>query len=247
MRRFVVSICVVLILSLAVWPAHAQQSLGFNDETVIVSTLQEDCADSLYVNHDHSLENGYTWSYAGCLPPYYGAFGEAFDLGPGVVHCGAYWLTEIGDFHDQTADCYVWEGGITGEPGAVLAMTPAVLFDNIPFWPQVGQNDAEIDAAVDGEFTVGLWGNWVVQQAAWYCGADENGDPGNPWTCIAPGIGWPTGWHHPNVVAPAFEDCRSMGIGVYFGRDPASVDELPRDGQTPTSSTWGQIKTVFKK
>jgi hypothetical protein len=122
------------------------------------------------VNHDWSFENAYAWSCDGSIPPYYGAWEEAFDLGPGVVECGAYWFTQIGYFPSLPMDAYVWQGGAGG------------------------------------------------------C----------PWTCIAPGIGYPTGWQHPSVVFP---HCRSLGIGVYFGDPPLSGE----------CRSWGAIRALFRE
>ena len=52
-------------------------------------------------------------------------------------------------------------------------------------------------------------------------------------TNIAPGIGYPTGWHPVNIVwGPTW----SMGIGAY-------LDE----GATPVECvTWGRIKSLWK-
>jgi hypothetical protein len=47
-----------------------------------------------------------------------------------------------------------------------------------------------------------------------------------------PGIGYPSGWQHPNVVYP---DCASMGIGVTITDDPSPAE----------SETWGAIKSLF--
>jgi hypothetical protein len=72
---------------------------------------------------------------------------------------------------------------------------------------------------------------------------DENGPGGHPWTIITPGLGYPSGWHHPDM---AFADCKSMGISVYFTRESSGVDELPEDAPPVESPTWGQIKAVFR-
>jgi hypothetical protein len=84
--------------------------------------LAECPAGELVVHHDYSFENGWCWSFAGIEPPHYGALAEAYDLGPGCVRCGAFWLTNHGGYISRLADIYVWEGGITDEPGAVLVV-----------------------------------------------------------------------------------------------------------------------------
>ncbi len=53
-----------------------------------------------------------------------------------------------------------------------------------------------------------------------------------PWTCIAPGIGLPTGWHDPSLV---WGDTRSMGCGVYFER-----------GTPVEPETWGAVKSLYR-
>ena len=72
---------------------------------------------------------------------------------------------------------------------------------------------------------------------------DLDGAGGHPWTCVAPGLQWPSGWQDPSIV---YEPTRSMGIGVYFGRDPAGVEELPEVQQLPQSPTWGTVKELFR-
>jgi hypothetical protein len=230
--------CIVLIaaLSLVALTSGASnfESLGYSDETTIVGPGSDACADgSLMYHHDDSFENGYSWAYLGCQPPYYGAFGEGYDLGPGTVFCGAYWLTTVpGLFNGQTADCYIWEGGTDTPPDAVVGVVTGIVFGNVALWPQVGQNDVDLNIAVTGPFTVGYWGNWPDTEYGYYCAVDLNGPQGHPWTCIAPGLGYPTGWADPSTI---WGPTRSMGCGVYFGQ-----------GTSVESPTWGALKTLFR-
>lgn len=46
----------------------------------------------------------------------------------------------------------------------------------------------------------------------WFVATDEDGPSGYPWTNVAPGIGFPTGWQH---AADIFGACQSFGFGVY--------------------------------
>ncbi len=177
--------------------------------------------ETFVYHHDGSFENGVCWSYAGSVPPYYGAFGEAFDLGPARIHGAAFWATHTGDFHGQPTDVYIWEGGITGQPGAVLCLVPGVVYDNVPIWPSVGQNDVDIECTTSGAFTVGCWADFSAIACPWYLAADEDGFDGYPWTCIAPGIGYPTGWQDPSLV---WGPIQSLGIGVYVSEcSPAAA------------------------
>lgn len=232
MRSLLISAAVLLAATLA---AGANvSSLGYSEETVVIGPGADACAEGvLTANHDGSFENGYAWRTGGVVAPYYGSFGEAYDLGTGVVYCGAYWLSTLpGYIQGHTADCYVWEGGVGSMPDAVLGVVTGVAFDGIPYWPEVGQFDVDLNIAVSGPFTVGYWGNWPGMGCDWFCVADLNGLQGYPWTCIAPGIGYPTGWNDPSIV---WGPTRSMGCASYFGQ--ASPVE---------AGTWGAIKQVFR-
>jgi hypothetical protein len=233
MARLVTLAVVVLLTALPCGATNAV-SLGYIDETTIIGPARECSGGTLIHNHDGSFESGYAWQYSGCAPPYYGAFGEGYDLGAGTIACGAYWLSTLPGFFPPTvADCYIWEGGVGSEPGDVLAVLPGVDMGPIGLWPYVTQHDVDMNAAVDGAFTIGYWGPWPGESSPWYfCAADESGPRGDPWTRIAPGQGYPSGWQHPSVVWP---DARSMGCGVYF-----------EQGTPVESETWGALKSLFR-
>jgi hypothetical protein len=245
------------VLALSIPAAHATNfaSLGYSDNTTVMNSGTDDCTwGTLYVNHDGSFEDGYAWMYGGTVAPYYGAFGEGYDLGYGCVACGAFWLTTLpGYYSGQRADLYVWAGGAgSGAPGAVLGVISGVAFANVPIWPSVGRNDVSmlIDVWGVGEFTIGYWGNWPDAQCGYYCAADLFGfGGGHPWTNIAPGIGYPTGWNDPSVVWGTGV-IRSMGIGVWFvpeGCGPCCGGDPPPPPPVPArSSTWGSIKALFE-
>ena len=227
-------LAVVLAVATLIVVAHAgtYEDLGYREDTVMHPAQGDDCISVLYENHDGSCENAYCYAW-GYEPPYFGAFAEAYDLGPGIVECGAYWFTQIGYFTGEPMDCYVWEGGVTTDPGDVVCLITGVVPDNVPYWPDCGQNDVELGCCVEGEFTVGFWADFSDQACQWYICADINGPGGYPWTCVAPGIGYPTGWNHVEVV---FGPTASLCLGVYFAEDPSPAE----------SQTWGSIKALFE-
>jgi len=212
--------------------AEGFASLGYREDTVIQGDGSDECAGTLVHNHDYSFENGYCWQYGGVAPPYYGALAEGFDLGCVTVECGVYWFTCIGYYPHQPTDFYVWDGGVHGPVNGVLCVVPGIHGLNIGYWPSCTMNCIEFRCGVSADFAVGYWGDWPSQYCDYYCCADENGPGGHPWTCIVPGIGYPSGWQHPNVV---WEDCVSLGIGVTV-----------IDGPSPAESrTWGAVKALF--
>jgi hypothetical protein len=216
-------------------PCHATDAatLGGTTESEMGEPQTDACPGGVLVyNHDDSFENGYCWQYSGVSPPYYGAFAEAFDLGCGVAVCGSYWFTQIG-YGWLPVDVYVWQGGLGQAPGDVICLVPNVTGLSVPFWPACGRNDVEIGCDVSGEFSIGYWTNYAYEACGlWIC-ADENGPDGCPWTCIAPGIGYPSGWQHANVAYP---DAVSLGIGAFFEEEPSPT----------TSGTWGAMKALLR-
>jgi hypothetical protein len=227
-----------LLLSLATSPAGASNavSLGYSDETTIVEPGTDACASgTLIYNHDGSFENGYAWQYGGEAEPYYGAFGEGYDLGAGTIACGSFWVSTLPGWGWYVSDCYVWEGGTSASPGAVLGVVTGTVFENVPNWPTVGRNDVDMNISVDGPFTIGYWGDWPGSLCDYFCAADENGPRGHPWTCIAPGMGYPSGWQDPAIVGGYWGPTKSMGCGVYFEQ------ATPVEGES-----WGEVKALFR-
>ena len=230
MKRFAALLAVVVFAA----GANASDFVSFPGgvTTNIIGSGSDECAATLYINHDGSFENGCAWQYGGIVPPMYGAFGEGFDLGAGTVECAAMWLTQVGNFFGQPLDVYVWDGGVAAAPGAVLSMIAGQVPSNVPFWPTLGQNDFEVGQAVTGEFTVGYWADFSAAPCAWFIGIDADGFGGFPWTNIAPGIGYPTGWQNPSLV---WGTVQSLGFGAYFETGASPVEE----------ATWGEIKALF--
>jgi hypothetical protein len=233
MRRF---LTLLAAMATAVSAIHASDhpSLGYSDETTIFGPGTDACPSGVLIhNHDGSFEYGYGWAYGGVAPPYYGAFGEGYDLGAGTIRCTAYWVCGIGFMLDYYADCYVWEGGVASVPGAVMAVVTGVRFMGVGYWPTFTQHDIDMNVGVSGPFTSGFWGDWPGQgPPGYFCGADLDGPPGHPWTCIAPGIGYPSGWQDPSIV---WGPTSSMGCGVYF-----------EQGTPAESPTWGSMKALFQ-
>ncbi len=207
---------------------------GYSEDTVIQSAGRYECTGARVYNHDDSFENGYCWEGAPSTPPYYGAWGEAYDLGEVTVECGVYWFTAAPGSFTQWIDIYIWDGGLQGPPGNVLYVASGVPVQNVPYWPAIGACNLEIGCCVNGDFTVGYWDDRSQTLCELFCAADENGSGGYPWTCIAPGTGYPSGWQHPNVVHP---NCVSMGIGVTVTSTPSPAE----------SQTWGAIKSTFRR
>ncbi len=225
-----------LLLSLAALrcaSADPALELGPRDDAITRPSTEECSAGTLYVNHDGTVENGYAWCM-GWAPPYYGAFAEGFDLGCGSIVCGEYVFTQIGYFAGHPMDAYIWDGGVTREPGGVLYVVHDVIPESVPVWPECGENDIEISYAVSGEFSLGWWADFQEEVQQWFMCADENGPGGHPWTCIMPGIGYPTGWNNPSVV---FGQCQSLVIGAHF-QEAGSPAEAP---------TWGALKNLFAR
>ena len=234
------SVCAILLALCVVCGATGAEeaedfaSLGYREDTVIENYARDECVGTLVYNHDSSYENAYCWQLEEVAPPYYGAWAEGFDLGPVNVECAVLWFTTPSPYWEPNPiDVYVWDGGVQGPPENVLCLLPDIEDFQMGFWPEIRQNDIEIDCCVSGDFSVGYWTDDSDCFCVIYCPADENGPGGNPWTCIAPGLGYPTGWQHPNVVHP---NCVSMGLGATITEDPSPAD----------SQTWGKIKSLYR-
>jgi hypothetical protein len=234
MKKFATLLAVLALVGVA--GADSFMTLGYSEDTVIEGDMGDQCVGIPVYNHDMSFENGYCWQINGCQPPYYGAYAEGYDLGEVNVECGLFYLTQIGYYTGQTLDAYVWDGGVYGPPSGVRCVVPGYTGMTIGYWPTCTLNEFELGCCVDTDFAVGYWGDWAAggdQICGWYVCSDENGFGGNPWTCIAPGIGYPTGW---NPVTVTFPDCVSLGLGLTITDDPSPAE----------SQTWGSIKALFE-
>lgn len=180
------------------------------------------CPGELHLNHDGSTEGAFTWQNEGIAAPDYGAFAEGY---AGITWdvCGAQlllmrWGTMTGS---GEIDVYVWDYDVaTDNPGAVLSLTASVDISGVVLWPNVSTHDidcADAPATGNGCF-IGYWPRSFVGTLAQFgCAMDEDGPGGVPRTNIAPGIGYPTGWNHPNAVGYTLQ---AFGIGGWFSPCP---------------------------
>ena len=244
-RVFARSLWILVFISVAslaglpavVHPAHALDAdcVGYTSEPIpVTGGGTDECTGTLAFHHDETFESGYGWQYGGVEPPYYGCFAEGYALGPATVRCVVLWLTDLHYYTGGPCDVYIWEGGVTGPPGEVLSVTTDVDPGAPATFPVVSQHDVDINdhAFSGGELTVGYWGNWPGAHSQWFCGCDLDGPGGNPWTCLAPGSGYGTGWADPSIVWGATQ---SLGLGFYYEDDPTEV----------RAATWGKIKALF--
>jgi hypothetical protein len=231
MKKFAALLLVLAMAAVA--NATNPVSLGYTDQGTIIGPGTDTCTDyTLYVNHDGTFENGYAWQYGGTIAPYYGSFGEGYQgLGPGVVRCGAFWFSTMAGYYiGQTFDAYVWDGALA--PGIVDGVITGNTPTSVPNWPTAAQNNVTMNIAVAGDFTIGYWGNWPGAGCGWFCCADLDGFGGIPWTYIAPGIGYPTGWNDPSII---WGPTMSMFCGAFF--EPGTPAE---------TQSWGSIKALFE-
>lgn len=199
-------------------------------QTIISPSSNDDCYGTYACNHDGTFENGYCWCYGGIAPPYYGAFAESFTDAGNQIVCVTIYLTSSCMAFCESLDIYIWDGGIETPPGEVLVVYPDQVPTSIPMWPGIGENVFEVwGPAPYSGITVGYW---AEQATDVYVAADEDGPGGHPWTNIAPGTGYPSGWQHPNTV---WWQCRSLGFGIHH------TFFSPVE-----SSTWGEIKALYK-
>lgn len=230
-----VHLLLMLILGIAATAGGEKfDRLGTATPGAVVPASNHDCTGTRFHNHDETFEGAFCWQYGGVMPPFYGAFAEGFDLGAARIECGTIWVTRVWDFAPHPYDLYIWEGGISVPPGNVLHVVTGCIPENIPLWPTMGANSAEIGQAVETEFALGYWTDFSAMQCAYFLGGDLDGTGGFPWTCIVPGIGYPTGWQDPSLV---WGPIRSLGLGGTYTEIPTPME----------SETWGGIKRLFAK
>jgi hypothetical protein len=210
-----------------------QVSLGPGNGTVIPSPDTNPCPGStLFCNADGSYENGFTWQYGGVVQPYWGSFAECYF---GAGNCCGIQLnlsTLTGFYLGQTLDAYVWDDN--GGPNNVLGVTVGVAITTPGTWPVITQHDIDIaDVGVGAAWWPGYWGNWPGALAGWFIGADTNGFGGCPYTYIAPGIGYPTGWNNASVV---WGPVQALGICAYW---------MEGDVNPTETRSWGAIKNLY--
>ncbi len=180
---------------------RAAASVGRGHGIVVPGARTSPCSGSEFLlNADGSYEAAYTWSYGGEAAPYYGAFAEGYNAAG--TCCGQQYAltTSTGMYSGQTLDAYLWDSD-GDKPTNVEQVDVGIPISAPGIWPNVTRYDINTtDAPVFGSFFVGYWGEWPGAKAGWYCAADLDGFGGLPRTDIAPGIGYPTGWHDVSVV-----------------------------------------------
>ncbi|MFN8549557.1 MAG: hypothetical protein U0527_16680, partial [Candidatus Eisenbacteria bacterium] len=188
---------------------------------------------SLVFNADGGYENGYAWQYGGVVAPDYGAFAECYTGANSSLCSVVFDFTQTGFYQGQCMDVYVWAdaGGI---PGNVLCVKNNVQVGDIAFWPSFSRHVVDLSGCcAEANFWVGYWGNWPGQFAPWYVGADLTGSGGCPFTNIAPGIGYPTGWGSVSLV---WGPTQALGIGCEtFPCAPVATKKM----------SWGKVKALY--
>lgn len=235
----------VLAVIALVGIAHAAEEpfeLGSNQNTTIIENNNNDgiCPGTdLLQNDNGTFENAIAWGGLGTIEDgYYGSWAECYD--PDFV-CGIQFLfTQVGDYTGKTMRVLVWDvvGGPTPIPGNILCIVPDVDPGPPAYWPEVSTHDVQVCCETGGAHFVGFWPNWPGENPEWFLAVDENGQgEGCPRTNIAPGIGYPSGWQHPNVVPP-FANTKDLGIREFAGIGDCSPSPTQK-------TTWGKIKSLY--
>ena len=207
-------------------------SIGMGRGITLPGRESNPCNGTLHMNFDGFADcDGYCWQYGGIVPPYYGAFAECYHL-DGTV-CGIeLQLSSIGN-PCFGCDLYVWEDA-GGQPGNVLSLTRNVNPCPVATWPNVSTHDFAVgNVIVGGGFWVGYWTDASNTVCPYFITASCSSFGGCPFTNIAPGIGYPTGWQSVDIV---WGPTQAIGIGAWC------LDE-----GTPTNETsWGRVKADFR-
>jgi len=212
-------------------------SVGAGQGIILPHTDSNPCPPAeLCLNFDGSAENGYCWQYGGIVPPYYGAFAECCDVGD-VCVCGIQLLLTGVGYPCGPFDAYVWADA-GGYPGNVLGMTGGLNPCPVATWPSISTHDFAITSVhATGVFWFGYWANFSTAPCGYFIAADTNGFGGCPYTNIAPGIGYPTGWGN---VSAVWGPTQSIGIGAWTFPYDGLCGPIP-----VRETTWGQIKSLY--
>ncbi|MFN8548740.1 MAG: hypothetical protein U0527_12445 [Candidatus Eisenbacteria bacterium] len=167
------------------------------------------CGD-LRMTTDGHYEWYYGWGYEGIAAPDYGAFAECYS-GSGRVCAIALDLLAVDDINNNYIDLYVWEDA-GGCPGNLICKKTNVYVNpgHYEFYRVVVPMP---NCCVSGTWWAGFRANRAGEPANVHVGADLDGSLGCAVTKIAPGIGYPEGWHH---VSWIFGPTQSLGIGAYI-------------------------------
>jgi hypothetical protein len=226
------------------------------------------CYGEYLLNYDGSAENGYCWQYGGLVSPDYGAFAECFSAFGWPCEIDLF-LTGQGNACEDQIDLYLWDDA-GGTPGNVLSVFRGEAPCPVAVWPNVNCLYAPLyPVRVDGAFWAGFAARPSDQASGFFIAADTDGPGGCPFTRIAPGVGYPTGWQDVSVV---WGPTRSLGIAVRVEGDPPHTACCRQDGTCAMSygycdngiqlpgvncdanpcpmpvrhSSWGRVKTAYR-
>lgn len=249
-RGIIAALCsgLILTLPLAARAGSPFEHLGPHAD-VCVAALDQGTRPESHYNHDGSFEDAFCCRLQACVPPYGGAFAEAFTPPPTATHLYEIllWVTETGSWTPHPIDIYVWEGGLTAGPGNVLEVATGLALTNVPTWPTIGENSLVMNMPVPtGPFSVGYWADFSQSFCAWFIAGDRDGSGGQPWVNIPAGLGYPSGWQHPVVIWQT--PLNALGIGVSYLDLSGGVVEEPYGEMPPEDApwTWGRIKALFR-
>lgn len=229
MKKLATLLAVAALVAGAAANAAEYAETGYSTDTVLIESGDGGCG-TLVMNADGTYENGFAWRYGGIVPPDYGAFAECYS-GASKLCSAVYDFSTTGTQAGQSMDIFVYNDA-AGAPGPVV-FTSRVTPGPVAFWPSISRHTFAIDTPCTADaWWVAYWGNWPGAVQGWFVGADLDGFGGCPFTNIAPGIGYPTGWNNASVV---WGPVQAIGIGA----------EVVPCGVPVIESTWGQIKNLY--
>lgn len=232
-NRSVPLVLTVMVLASPLHASAAQVSTRSADPSAHAPALLDgsDCG-ALLLNADGGYENAVSWEYGQVVPPFYGAFAECYSGDVGVCAVVIDY-TQLGSWTGKASTVFVWADA-GGVPGDVLCMKTTTLPSPLS-WPGVSRAVVQLDTAccVSGSWWVGVWGDWPNDAADYFVAADNNGPGGCPRTCIAPGLGFPTGWIDASTIWPM----QALGLGAEWN-PCVPVPSTPR--------TWGRVKALYR-
>ncbi len=192
----------------------------------------------LLMNFGSTVSEAFSWEDGGVVAPTYGAMAEGYTLGSPATITGVrlYLTNPTSSPQSGNCDIYIWDDASPG-PGVIQAVYAGVNVGPVASWPAFSCHDVVLATPLSwtGTFYIGYWPNWVGTQATWLVAGDSN-YAGNPWTNIAPGLSYPTGWQSPSVLTWKRDQITSWGIGAWIEGEPSPVE----------SDTWGAIKDLYR-
>ncbi len=233
----------IVLLLLPLLAAAAETTITYSEGLSPPDPNRGRDCDDVKANHDGTFEGPYGWSFDAVAPPNGGAFAERFS-GPFEICEIQLFLGQTGNQSGQTLDIFVWQDDHTGNPGELVAQLTGIDPGLVSTWPVTSVHTIPLSVTVEGDWWVGVWGNWPGAELGWYLGADENGPgTGDSRTMIVSGQGYPTGWNHPGIVS-AWSECQSLGISVK-GTIPGDPPLEPGCGEVSNLNHDGSLETAF--